>query len=178
MFQTFELLYEVHNPVEADILADLLRGNDVTVRLLGSRDANILGVGQNILALRLEVPVSQLETARRVLDEFLKEGGAEHLRHEGLLDDADEADAHLESTRPVWGMLAPLVGLLGAAVCGLGFARSSGGAVLVGTTLAAFSVAVAQMSILRSRGAGRRKRDLAFTVLCLALCATAVVSTM
>lgn len=66
MFQTFELLYEVHNPVEADILADLLRGNDVTVRLLGSRDANILGVGQNILALRLEVPVSQLETASKI----------------------------------------------------------------------------------------------------------------
>ena len=86
----FELLYELHSPVEAEILSDLLRENDVTVRRPASIDANLLGVGQNIIAYRIEVPVGQRDTASQVLQQFLQGDGEEHLREEGLLDDEED----------------------------------------------------------------------------------------
>jgi hypothetical protein len=168
--QPYELLYEVHNPVEADILADLLASHEVDARVLGSRDGNLIGVGQNILAIRIEVPVSQREAAAEVLEAFLREDGAEQLRDEGLLDDDDDGPVEpTEGPPPLWSYWGSRLATAGVVVSGI-WGWSAVPAALVGCSLAAFGMVVSETSILRARGTQRRRGDLFLAVSGFGLC--------
>ena len=60
----------VHRPIdgiEGEVMTQILRDHGIECRLLGTRHAASIGVGQQITPLRLEVVASKLEEARELL---------------------------------------------------------------------------------------------------------------
>src|SRR5262245_48004052 len=64
----FVTVYQTTDPIQAEMLADVLLQERVDARLLGTRNASLLGVGQNIVRLRIEVPESQVAQAVAVVE--------------------------------------------------------------------------------------------------------------
>jgi len=58
------------NPTEGEMMIQVLRDHDIECRLIGTRDAALIGVPQHVLPLRIEVPSSQLKPARELLAEM------------------------------------------------------------------------------------------------------------
>lgn len=68
-----ETVYNGSNPIEAEILCDLLQQQGIQARLLGTRNAAMLGAGQHIFALRIEVPTEEAVEASALVHAFAAE---------------------------------------------------------------------------------------------------------
>jgi hypothetical protein len=66
----FVTVYKCDDPLHGETLAQLLRDGGVNARLLGTRNAALIGVAPHILSLRIEVPASDEERARELIDAF------------------------------------------------------------------------------------------------------------
>lgn len=91
----FVIVHRTFDPIQAEILGDLLRDSGVRAEVLGTRMASLVGVGGNTMELHIKVPAEQAGTATDFLEEYLRGDGVELLREEGLLDDDDEKDSGL-----------------------------------------------------------------------------------
>ncbi|HEY3449112.1 MAG TPA: rhomboid family intramembrane serine protease [Myxococcales bacterium] len=69
----FEVVFESHDEVEAEIAVDLLEKNGLTARMLGSRNAALLGAANFAFLLKVEVPADEVEKAQELLDAFMQE---------------------------------------------------------------------------------------------------------
>ncbi len=67
----FEIVWKGYDSAEGQMLEEMLRQEDFTVRLIGTRTAALIGLGQHTAELRLEVTADNAEEARAVLKEFL-----------------------------------------------------------------------------------------------------------
>lgn len=67
------------------MLGDLMRENGMSARVLGTRHGAVIGVGQNILQMHIEVPQSQAGEATDFLEAYFRGDGA-------LEDEAELAD--------------------------------------------------------------------------------------
>ncbi len=72
--EQFVEVYRGHEPVEAQMLEDILRVEGFTPRLVGTRNAALMGAGQNIMAMRIEVPADEASDARGLVEAVLAEG--------------------------------------------------------------------------------------------------------
>jgi hypothetical protein len=146
----FVTVYQTTDPIQAQMLTDVLVQEGLDARLLGTRNAPLLGVGQNIIRLRIEVPESQVAAAAALVEAWetappLAEDadvGAAAYDDEDSDDDADDADderarvspilaggiaflipgaAHIYARRP-WTGAALLAGLV-LALVGMGGGR-------------------------------------------------------
>lgn len=84
--EIFETIYRTSDPVTGEMLEDVLRSEGFDARLLGTRNAALLGAGQSIFELRIEVPASQAADAAATIEAVLSEV-------EGEEDDEDVLDA-------------------------------------------------------------------------------------
>ena len=48
-----------YDPVQAELIEDVLAAEGLSPRLIGTRNAPLIGVGQHILGLRVEVPADE-----------------------------------------------------------------------------------------------------------------------
>ncbi len=64
----FVTVYETTDSIQAEMLADVLVQEGLDARLLGTRNAPLLGVGQSIIRLRIEVPEHQVAAAAAVVE--------------------------------------------------------------------------------------------------------------
>jgi len=80
--EEFVTIHRTGDPVTGEMLEDVLRGEGFDARLLGTRNAALLGAGQSIFRLKIEVPADQAEEAAAVLEAVLSEVEGE--------DDEDE----------------------------------------------------------------------------------------
>ncbi|MGC4115604.1 MAG: rhomboid family intramembrane serine protease [Myxococcales bacterium] len=71
--ESFEVVFESHDQVETEIAADLLEKNGLTPRMLGSRNAALLGAANFAFLLKVEVPTDQVERAQDLLGAFMQE---------------------------------------------------------------------------------------------------------
>ena len=55
------------DPMQASLVEQMLREEEIPCRVLGTRDAALIGVPQHALSLRIEVPRSRLAHAEEVL---------------------------------------------------------------------------------------------------------------
>lgn len=69
----FVTVYRGRDPVLAEMLEDVLETEGFDARLLGTRNAALLGAGQQIMALRIEVPADQAEDAAEAIEGILAE---------------------------------------------------------------------------------------------------------
>lgn len=56
--------------IEGEMMLQVLRDHDIECRLLGTRNAALIGVGPQATPLRIEVPTTQVKAARALLAEL------------------------------------------------------------------------------------------------------------
>jgi hypothetical protein len=99
MSENYVIVCRTYDAVQADMLGDLLRENGIAARVLGTRHGALIGVGQNILQMHIEVPQSQAGEATDFLESFFQ-GEGEDLLHEaiGFEDDEERAERGVASS--------------------------------------------------------------------------------
>lgn len=91
MSEKYVIVHRSYDPVQSDLLGDILRENGILARVLGTRNGAVIGVGQNILQMHIEVPQSQAGEATDFLEAFFATDG-EQLLAEQFPDEGDEGD--------------------------------------------------------------------------------------
>ena len=71
----FVIVHRTYDPLQADMLRDLLGDAGVPVRVTGTRSGAIIGAAQNILEVTLAVPESQAGEATDFLEAFFSTSG-------------------------------------------------------------------------------------------------------
>ena len=97
----FQTIHRTSDPIEAEILADLLAQRGIDARVLGTRHGALIGVAQHILQLRIEVPPHQAAAACELVDAYLAAGrGSDEAHAEG---DGEPKRVEPARLRPVLG---------------------------------------------------------------------------
>lgn len=91
MSERFVIVHRSYDPIIAEHLGQMLREAGIGARVLGTRSAALIGVGQNIMQMHIEVPLAHAGAATDFLEAYFEADGAQLLAEEGL--DPDEADA-------------------------------------------------------------------------------------
>ena len=93
MHDDFVIVHRTHDSIQADMLGEILRDGGIAARVIGTRSAAAIGVGQNIVQVYIEVPQAQAGQATDFLEAFFSgdamDGLAEAL---GFAPDEDEDD--------------------------------------------------------------------------------------
>jgi hypothetical protein len=74
MADGYVTVHKTNDPIEAEMLEELLRDSGLDARLIGTRNAALLGAAQHIMNLRLEVPADQEELAKELLRAYSTKG--------------------------------------------------------------------------------------------------------
>lgn len=70
MTERFIIVHRTYDPIQADLLGDLLRDAGVVARVTGTRSGALIGVSQNILEIHIAVPESQAGQATDFLESY------------------------------------------------------------------------------------------------------------
>ncbi len=100
MSERFVIVHRSYDPIQADLLGDLLRDAGVAARVTGTRSGAAIGVGQNILEVHIAVPEDQAGEATDFLEAYFAGGDEASGDADPLLagvdnddDDADDDEA-------------------------------------------------------------------------------------
>ncbi len=100
MSERFVIVHRTYDPIQADLLGDLMRDAGLAVRVTGTRSGAAIGVGQNILEVSIAVPADQAGEATDFLEAYF---AAEPVGDEPVPDDEDEvADSAERPLRPLF----------------------------------------------------------------------------
>jgi len=101
MSERFVIVHRSYDPIQADLLGDLLRDAGVAARVTGTRSGAAIGVGQNILEVHIAVPEAQAGEATDFLEAYFAGGDEASGDADRLLpadsDDSDDDDDEAES---------------------------------------------------------------------------------
>jgi hypothetical protein len=75
MSERFVTVHRTYDPIQADLLGDLLRDAGIAARVLGTRSGAAIGVGQNILEAHIAVPEDQAGPATDFLEAYFTGDG-------------------------------------------------------------------------------------------------------
>lgn len=71
MGHEFKVVYSGGDPLEAQLLQEILLDNQLNSRLMGTLSPALVGAGQMIFEQRIEVPAVEVEQARGLIEAFL-----------------------------------------------------------------------------------------------------------
>jgi hypothetical protein len=77
MHERFVIVHRTTDPIQAELLGQLLRGGGLTARVVGTRSAASIGVGQHIVEIHISVPESEAGQATDFLEAHFAELAAE-----------------------------------------------------------------------------------------------------
>ena len=111
MGEPFVIVHRSYDPLVIDHLGEILREAGIAARVLGTREAALIGMGSSIAELHISVPESQAGEATEFLESYFGDDGAELLARAGLLDDEedeenDDEDERSETLRPIFAGVA------------------------------------------------------------------------
>lgn len=86
---SYVIVHRSYDPIEADLLGDLLRDAGVSARVTGTRSGAMIGVGQNILEVQIAVPSEQAGQATDFLEAYFSDEAIASAS--AALDDASAA---------------------------------------------------------------------------------------
>lgn len=93
MHEHFVIVHRTHDSIQADMLGELLRDGGIAARVIGTRSAAAIGVGQNIVQVYIEVPQHQAGQATDFLEAFFSGDAMAALAEElGFEPGEDEAE--------------------------------------------------------------------------------------
>lgn len=93
MPERFVIVHRTYDPIQADLLGDLLRDAGMFARVTGTRSGALVGVAQNILEVHLAVPESQAAQATDFIEAYLSASVDEAGSDSSADADADEQAA-------------------------------------------------------------------------------------
>jgi len=106
MSERFVIVHRTYDPIQADLLGDLMRDAGLAARVTGTRSGAAIGVGQNILEVSIAVPADQAGEATDFLEAYF---AGEPVADAGELDEAppeDEDEAADGAERPLRPLFA------------------------------------------------------------------------
>lgn len=107
MSEPFVIVHRTYDPIQADLVGDLLRDAGIAARVVGTRSGAAIGVAQNIIEVHIAVPQSQAGQATDFLEAFLAAGDAELAApDDGAADDDDEVEPDADAPRELRSMFA------------------------------------------------------------------------
>ena len=100
MSERFVIVHRTYDPIQAELLGDLLRDAGVAARVTGTRSGAAIGVGQNILEVSIAVPEAQAGEATDFLEAYFQhsEEGAGDLELAAQGEDDDEGEGEESGT--------------------------------------------------------------------------------
>ena len=101
MSESYVIVHRSFDPIQADHLGDILRDAGIAARVLGTRSAALVGVGQNIMQVHIEVPASQAGQATDVLEAYFEQDGELLLEQAGAFDEDSPPVQNLRFDRAV-----------------------------------------------------------------------------
>ncbi len=116
MSEKFVIVHRSSDPILIEHLGEMLRESGVSARVLGTRDAALIGVGRSIVELNITVPEVQAGEAADFIEAFFADEGAVLLQREGLLDEDDDEEEESFDDRK----LSPTLAGVAVLFCGLG----------------------------------------------------------
>jgi len=101
MSERFVIVHRTYDPIQADLLGDLMRDAGLAVRVTGTRSGAAIGVGQNILEVSIAVPADQAGEATDFLEAYF--AGEPGETDDAAPEDEEEvADAAERPLRPLF----------------------------------------------------------------------------
>ncbi|HEU5059123.1 MAG TPA: hypothetical protein VFU21_21470 [Kofleriaceae bacterium] len=100
MSERFVIVHRTYDPIQADLLGDLLRDSGVAARVTGTRSGAAIGVGQNILEVSIAVPEAQAGEATDFLEAYFEHAPADEP------DEEPEEEAREQGERPLRPLFA------------------------------------------------------------------------
>ncbi|MCG8417734.1 MAG: hypothetical protein MJE77_07290 [Proteobacteria bacterium] len=98
-FERYVIVHRSYDPLQTDMLGDILRENGISARVLGTRHGAGIGAAQNILQVHIEVPQSQAGQATDFLEAFFEGDGEGLLREHAGLELSDDRDDDQDDDR-------------------------------------------------------------------------------
>ena len=113
MSDRFVIIHRTYDPIQADLLGDLLRDAGIAARVTGTRSGAAIGVAQNILEVHIAVPEPQAGQATDFLEAYFMSAGpeleAELAAAAGAPDDDEDAAADQAAGAARGEALRPLI---------------------------------------------------------------------
>ena len=106
MSERFVIVHRTYDPIQADLLGDLLRDAGVAARVTGTRSGAAIGVGQNILEVSIAVPETQAGEATDFLEAYFAHGAGGDDAAADPTDDVEEDDEAAAADRPLRPLFA------------------------------------------------------------------------
>ena len=106
MSERFVIVHRTYDPIQADLLGDLLRDAGVAARVTGTRSGAAIGVGQNILEVSIAVPETQAGEATDFLEAYFAQGAGEDATAEADGEEDDEGEQAAAADRPLRPLFA------------------------------------------------------------------------
>ena len=104
---SYVIVHRSYDPIEAELLGELLRDAGVNARVTGTRSGAMIGVAQNILEVQIAVPSQQAGQATDFLEAYFSDEAIASASLEADGDDEDDdGDAEPAADRPVRPLLA------------------------------------------------------------------------
>jgi len=92
MSHQFAIVHRTYDPIQAELLGDLMRDAGISAQIIGTRSGAMIGAGQVIMQMYIQVPQREAAQAIDFLEAYFEQDGEDLLRQEGLLDDDDDDD--------------------------------------------------------------------------------------
>ncbi|HEY8143692.1 MAG TPA: DUF2007 domain-containing protein [Kofleriaceae bacterium] len=108
MSERFIIVHRTYDPIQADLLGDLLRDAGIAARVTGTRSGAAIGVAQNILEVHIAVPDAQAGEATDFLEAYFAAAAEPPPAGEDgdLADEDDEEDSPEAGERPLRPLFA------------------------------------------------------------------------
>ena len=100
MSDRYVIVHRTSDPIQAELLGELMHNNGIAVRVLGIRYGASVGVGQYLLPMRIEVPESQAGLATDFLEAYFEQDGEALLAAHGDWEEGESDDTSAQATGP------------------------------------------------------------------------------
>ena len=97
--EPFVIVHRTYDPIQADLVGDLLRDAGIAARVVGTRSGASIGVGQVIMEVHIAVPQSQAGQATDFLEAYFASDASAEAADGADADDVDDADDDSGSPR-------------------------------------------------------------------------------
>ncbi|HTE51533.1 MAG TPA: DUF2007 domain-containing protein [Kofleriaceae bacterium] len=93
MSESYVIVHRSYDPIQAELIGELLRDAGVGARVTGTRSGAMIGVAQNILEVHIAVPASQAGQATDFLEAYFSDEAVADAIGRAKLEATDGADA-------------------------------------------------------------------------------------
>jgi hypothetical protein len=112
----FSRIHQTQDPIEAQMICELLSNNEIPARSIGTQNAAMIGAAQIIMKIFIEVPTSDQEQATELIESFFDNQNYDDPEMLKVLE--EEALAATPPPPPNWSLSMKQMSILMAVIFG------------------------------------------------------------